>query len=135
MWRKKDYYFKVLKNNKDFLKLSFLPMTFIITILGFYFTITGFKVQKIQLRFNEVQNSINQLFNYNNINLIQILVKSLILMMFILVFLYIVSLPIQAMSYFIIAVIQYFSNYGESYKKTLKKYFIILRDFINIIRR
>lgn len=36
----KTYYEKVLDNNMEFLKLSFLPLGFIITVLGFCFTVT-----------------------------------------------------------------------------------------------
>lgn len=42
-----NYYESVLANNMDFLKLSFLPVGFIITVLGFCFTITGMKIQEI----------------------------------------------------------------------------------------
>lgn len=45
--RNEQYYEKILDNNMEFLKLSFLPLGFIITVLGFCFTITGMKVQEL----------------------------------------------------------------------------------------
>lgn len=49
--RNEQYYEKILDNNIEFLKLSFLPLGFIITVLGFCFTITGMKVQELPLDF------------------------------------------------------------------------------------
>lgn len=50
----KRYYDKVLDNNIEFLKLSFLPLGFIITVLGFCFTITGMKVQELRFDYTTI---------------------------------------------------------------------------------
>lgn len=45
MWRKcggkGEYYENILQNNLEFLKLSFLPSVFVLTVLGFIFSATG----------------------------------------------------------------------------------------------
>mgnify|MGYP000547548411 CR=1 FL=1 len=61
-----QYYNKVLKNNMEFLKVSFLPLGFIITVMGFYFTITGMKIQELPLNFTTIANTFTSLMNYNN---------------------------------------------------------------------
>lgn len=128
--RIEEYYVRVLKNNKDFLKLSFLPITFIITVVGFYCTITGLKIQEITLDFPGIQDAVKQFWNYNDYtNIVLMFIEPLVLGIVLLVLFYIVSLPIQVMSYFIISVIQYFCEYREIYINILKNTYYILKKF------
>ena len=58
----KEEYSKVLDNNMAFLKLSFMPVGFVITFFGFLFTITGVKVQDLNFDSNfifEIIRNIN----------------------------------------------------------------------------
>ena len=121
-----DYYNKVLENNLDFLKLSFIPLAFLITIVGFLFTITGFRIQELDFdyfspiiramtEYGVVQGLASQVFQ---------LIKYSILL---LILMYIASIPMQLVSYFIVLVIKYFKKYSESYKKLLRCYTGILR--------
>lgn len=121
--RKEEYYAKVLKNNKDFLKLSFLPITFIITVLGFFFTITGLKLQEISVDFNQAQKIITQFIgDADNMNMVLMFMRILVVGIILVVIFYIFSLPIQVISYFIISVIQYFHENSTPYKKLFEKY-------------
>lgn len=119
-------YRRVLKNNKDFLKLSFLPITFIITVLGFCFTVTGLKLQEIAVYFIKAQNIFNQWLKYHDDANILMVIKLFILGLICLVLLYIISLPIQVISYFIISMIEYFYEHGAPYKRLFVKYIRIL---------
>lgn len=124
-----EYYDKVLKNNIDFLKLSFIPLTFLITVIGFAFTVTGFKVQEINIDFlSRITEAINQYGIVNGLasQALQIINFSILL----LALMYIASIPIQLVSYFTIQVIYYFKKFGNSYKKLLKIYMEILHHFI-----
>lgn len=122
-----QYYEKVLSNNIEFLKLSFLPLGFIITVLGFCFTITGMKLQEIPVDFLVVENMLETIKNYSDeTNILMFLLKQLIQCVLLLMFFYIVSLPIQVISYFIISGINYFRKYKRAYVTLFKKYFGIV---------
>lgn len=43
-YRAREDFENALENNFEFLKLSFVPLAFLITIVGFLFTVTGFKI-------------------------------------------------------------------------------------------
>ena len=135
MWRKcgsnSNYYKKILKNNLDFLKLSFLPMTFLITIFGFTFTVTGFKIQDLKIDANDIQNIIYGVLEFNdNTDVVIMFTKLILLVIILIVLLYIISLPIQLISYFVILVIQYFREHGNPYFILLKKYASIVKYLI-----
>lgn len=118
-----QYYEKVLTNNMDFLKLSFLPLGFVITVLGFCFTITGMKVQEIPIDFSIIQSIFTNLMNYNDeTNILLLLFKMIIVGLMLLMVFYIISLPIQVISYFIISVINYFRKHKKAYVDLFKKY-------------
>ncbi len=129
-----DYYKKVLKNNLDFLKLSFLPMTFLITIFGFLFTVTGYKIQDLHIDSNYIQNAIFKVMDFDkNTDVTIMMIKLILTVIIILVLLYIISLPIQLISYFIISVIYYFREHGNSYFILLKKYTSIVKYLLKQI--
>ena len=125
--RNKQYYEKILDNNMEFLKLSFLPLGFSITVLGFCFTITGLKVQELPLDFDTIENMYNGLMNYNDsTNILMFFLKMLVSEGIILIFLYGISLPIQVVSYFVIAVINYFRKHKAGYIGLFKKFLDIV---------
>lgn len=126
-WKKSEYYDRVLRNNLDFLKLSFLPLAFIITLVGFVFTITGLKIQELPWNQFEIFEMLNfWLSNGNESSMIYMFIRILILGTMLLFLLYIFSLPLQVVSYFIISVIQYFRAHRKQYMKILKIYWDII---------
>lgn len=127
-----DYLNRVLKNNLDFLKLSFLPITFIITIFGFLFTVTGTKIQEFGFVANYFQNVFADITRFSdNTNYITMALHMLVVGLLLIALCYIVSLPIQLVAYFFIQVIQYFREHGKSYKELLKKYKNIWKYIFN----
>lgn len=129
-----QYYKKVLDNNMEFLKLSFLPLGFIITVLGFCFTITGMKVQELPLDFAIIENTYTSIMNYNDeTNTLMFFLKMIISEGFILIFFYIISLPVQVISYYIISVINYFRKHKVGYNGLFKKYIGIIMYLLKSI--
>lgn len=118
-----QYYNKVLNNNMEFLKLSFLPLGFIITVMGFCFTITGMKVQELPLDFTITVNTYTSLMNCNDeTNTLMLFLKMIVSGGLILILFYIISLPVQVVSYFVISVINYFRKHKAGYIGLFKKY-------------
>lgn len=118
-----QYYKKVLDNNMEFLKLSFLPLGFIITVLGFCFTITGMKVQELPLDFTIIENTYTSIMNYNDeTDTLMLFLKMIVSGGLILVLFYIISLPLQVISYFVISVINYFRIHKVGYIGLFEKY-------------
>lgn len=100
----------------EFLKVSFLPLGFIITVMGFCFTITGMKIQELPLNFTIIANTFISLMNYNDeSNILMQFLKILASGGIILILFYILSLPVQVVSYFIISVINYFRKHKAGY--------------------
>jgi len=103
-------------------------MTFLLTIFGFAFAVTGFRIQDLHIDTNYIQNTISGVVEFNDNTDVVIMVIKLILIAIILIaLLYIISLPIQLISYFVILVIQYFREHGNSYFILLKKYASIVK--------
>lgn len=142
----KKYYKTVLDNNMDFLKLSFLPIGFIITMGGFW-SIIPYCIKEtilskgkslfvnlygygdefnILLCLKEIARSLfaNLCEHGNEINIFQHLIVGLV----VLIIFYILSLPVQVLSYFFISVINYCLKYEKEYKKLYAKFklFILL---------
>jgi hypothetical protein len=133
--RNEQYYEKILDNNMEFLKLSFLPLGFIITVLGFCFTITGMKVQELPLDFATIENTYTSLMNYNDdTNTLILFLKMIVSGGLILMLFYIISLPLQVISYFVISVINYFRRHKAGYIGLFKKYRGIVVYFLKNIR-
>ena len=121
--RNEQYYEKILDNNIEFLKLSFLPLGFIITVLGFCFTIPGRKVQELPLDFAIIENTYTSLMNYNDeTNTLMLFLKLLVSGGLILILFYVISLPIQVISYFVISVINYFRKHKAGYIGLYKQF-------------
>ena len=132
--RNEQYYEKILDNNIEFLKLSFLPLGFIITVLGFCFTITGMKVQELPLDFAIIENTYTSLMNYNDeTNTLMLFLKLLVSGGLILILFYVISLPIQVISYFVISVINYFRKHKAGYIGLYKKFIGIVAYFLKNI--
>ena len=133
--RNEQYYEKILDNNIEFLKLSFLPLGFIITVLGFCFTITGMKVQELPLDFAIIENTYTSLMNYSDeTNTLMLFLKLLISGGLILILFYVISLPIQVISYFVISVINYFRKHKAGYIGLFRKYLGIIVYLLKSIR-
>lgn len=121
--RNEQYYEKIMDNNMEFLKLSFLPLGFIITVFGFCFTITGMKVQEFPLDFVIIKNTYTSLMNYNDdTNTFMFFLKMIVSGGLVLMLFYIISLPVQVISYFVISSINYFRKYNAGYIGLFKKY-------------
>lgn len=119
----KQYYEKILDNNIQFLKLSFLPLGFIITVVGFCFTITGMKLQEIPFNFATIENAYMNWMNYNDeTNTLILIPKMLLSSGLVLISFYIISLPVQVVSYFVISIINYFRKYKVGYIGLFKKF-------------
>lgn len=132
--RNEQYYEKILDNNIEFLKLSFLPLGFIITVLGFCFTITGMKVQELPLDFAIIENIYTSLMNYNDeTNTFMLFLKLIVSGELILILFYVISLPIQVVSYFGISVIYYFRKHKAGYIGLSKKFLGIVAYFLKNI--
>ena len=132
--RNEQYYNKVLENNMEFLKLSFLPLGFIITIVGFCFTITGMKVQDITFDFSIIEKIYTNIINYyDGTNILIEFLKLIIMGVIILVLFYIISLPVQVLSYFVISVIKYYRQHKTGYIGLFKKYWNIVKYFMKSI--
>ena len=133
--RNEQYYEKILDNNIEFLKLSFLPLGFIITVLGFCFTITGMKVQELPLDFAIIENTYTSLMNYSDeTNTLMLFLKLFISGGLILILFYVISLPIQVISYFVILVINYFRKLKAGYIGLFRKYLGIIVYLLKSIR-
>ena len=123
--RNEQYYEKILDNNIEFLKLSFLP-------LGF--TITGMKVQELPLDFAIIGNTYASLMNYNDeTNTLMLFLKLIVSGGLILILFYVISLPIQVISYFVISVINYFRKHKAGYIGLSKKFLGIVAYFLKNI--
>lgn len=120
---------EVLNNNENFLKLSFLPFAFLITVFGFYFTMTGSNIFEIWNYFSHnftdvvdfIKNKLYLLKDASTINL-------LLYMICVSTLFYFMSLPIQVISYFCVMVIKYFLEYGKTYKTLAKKIVSFIRS-------
>lgn len=123
-----ERYGVVLENNMEFLKLSFTPLAFLVTIVGFIFTISGFNLQQVDFEyFMPIVNSIEENGLVSGVaNELWLAVKCGIA---IFVLLYVVSIPMQLVSYFVILVIKYFNKYGSGYKKIIGFFLKTWRSF------
>ena len=118
-----EKYERALNNNLEFLKLSFLPITFVITVLGFVFTATNFHITNIPFTVDSALSLLSDFFSpiptaslstLSSIweHLWRITLAATILFLL----LYVISLPLQVLSYFLILVIQYARKHGHCYK-------------------
>lgn len=124
-YNKPEIYLAFLNHNMEFLKLSFLPCTFIITIVGFLYTIQEealFK-QVVRMGIHIWENTYTVITSEEFVNRNQgnWLINTSIYLFVVLLLLYVVSLPVQILGYFLISIILYFQKYGDGYKKLLRQ--------------
>lgn len=129
--RNKKYYNNVLDNNLKFLKLSFLPLGFIITVIGFFFTITGAKVQELPFDFTIIEKGYTEFVKFiKDTSDLIIILKLIVLVGMVFILFYVISLPIQVVSYFVISVIKYFRAHKTGYIELFKKFFTIIKALL-----
>lgn len=123
----KDKYKEVIQNNIEFLQLSFLPIGFFITMYSFFCSdsvMDKWNIESICEFFSK--RIIHNMKNYAQFDTFSNLVKWLFYLLKTLFLLYLISLPIQAIAYFLLHIVIYFQKYITSYKEMLKKYGRIL---------
>lgn len=125
----------VLENNKKFLKLSFLPLGFCLTIIGFIFGILGIDIRDLQQYipyFTDYWARLVSVTQSNEIfNVAWMFIELLLIM-------YVFSLSMQVIAYFVVEQILYFREFKLPYKNYLARLTeIIVRvqdiDFLNWI--
>lgn len=127
-----QHYQDVLNNNMEFLKLSFLPLGFIITIVGFLVSITGKTIQDISFDYTMIEKIWKWLdISVNENSIAMILLKMIVLEIFLWIFLYVISLPLQAISFFCITLINYFRKYKKVYWNQVKGFFKFILEMLN----
>ena len=127
-YKENGNYINVLDNNLEFLKLSFIPLTFLITVIGFVFTIAGLNLQQIEWEyFTPIISSVEENGLVTGVaKELWLAIKCSIALVLLL---YITSIPMQLVSYFIVLVIKYFQKYGCGYKKIVSLFWKIWRSF------
>ncbi len=96
--------------------------------MDFLFTITGVKVHDLNFDSNfifEIIGNIN-FIKLNNVS-IEACVKTILLFAMLLILLYVISLPFQVISYFVISVINYARKYKEAYMELINNYKKLLK--------
>ena len=105
-----------------------MPVGYVITFFGFLFTITGVKVQDLNFDSNFIFEIIRNI-NFIKLNIVSIeaCVKTILLFAMLLILLYVISLPFQVISYFVISVINYARKYKEAYMELINNYKKLLK--------
>ena len=132
-------YSEVLQANMEFLKLSFVPLVFFVTVAGFLFTFMGTFVgteDSIKLLnewlkyFEELRNAnVFSISGYPNIGIDTVVTAFLFVLQLCILF-YLCSIPLQLFTYFIMLVIKYFLQYGKPYKVIVRTYLYMVYEFI-----
>ncbi|MEX5934912.1 hypothetical protein [Mammaliicoccus sciuri] len=108
----------ILSIHRQFLNLSFIPITFVITIFGIASSLN----KPIQFNLLDISNFIDYLYNatlflnYSD-NILFMLLGLIIQCIFIFIGLYIFTIPLQLISLFINYVFKYFYEHGRYYKE------------------
>ena len=96
----------------NFLKLSFLPLGFVVTVLGFVFTVGGLQWKDfspdLSAVLSQIVNWYVSMMEAETGNLWVLLLKLVLLGVTVIIMFFILNLPIQVMAYFFVMVIQYF---------------------------
>lgn len=113
----KGIFLENLSIHRQFLNLSFIPITFVITLIGI---ISSLKIP-IKISIFDINNSLNYIsdimINYVDSNNFLIILLGFILNLTILVILlYIFTIPLQLIALFINYVFKYFYEHGSYYK-------------------
>lgn len=84
-------------------------------------------MQELPLDFALIENTYTRLMNYSDeTNTLMLFLKLLISGVLILILFYVISLPIQVISYFVISVINYFRKHKAGYIGLFRKYLGII---------
>ncbi|MBC1228072.1 hypothetical protein [Listeria booriae] len=116
-----EYYRGLLKNHRQFLQLSFLPFVFFITVVGFVLA-TMDKIEGLpdwSLSSNSVSAFMDAIWEIprdSSENHYFLESSSKLLLM-----LYIFSLPLQIISFFVNQISEYLFSNGQGYKRYLRK--------------
>ena len=113
----------ILENNENFLKLSFLPFVFLITVIGFCFTITGkniFDEEIIDYLGMPTQILIESFQHFKNLSSERVGLQVLVQFLTLNVMMYTMSLPVQLFARWGVELLTYFYKYKNGYLKTLK---------------
>lgn len=125
---------EILENNLEFLKVSFWLLGAIITVISLAWTIMGESMDDILALYSIVDNYPTVLSNaLESSNAFLQLPEILFSCLMIFILVYIFSVPIQFVSYFMIKLINYFRKYSIGYKKFGKIYLDLIKGIINFI--
>lgn len=124
-------YKKILKHNISFLKLSFLPLGFCITVFGFYFTVSGTDAHEIPVMIKDMICNMIEAYRGEKdiINGVLYLVK---LEGILLIVNYFICLPMQAVAYFVISIIKYLGKHKAGYIEMFKDEYKIINKFTHL---
>lgn len=125
--RNSEYYSRVLENNLAFVKLSFVPLGGIITIVGFLCTVSGRNIGDFVDTYSIVNKVVEKVLDLSNINFWTIIPYVFCMCLVIMILMYIISIPIQAVAYVVILSIMYLRKYKNGYCKLIKKYFTVIK--------
>lgn len=115
----RGFYKQRLDHHKDFFKITLIPVTFVVTVIGL---IAGFN--DIELKIPDVFTILDFLFINSNDNFFVMSIRlSFILLIF--------SLPILLLGYFFNQCFMYILKYGTHYKQFFLKFF---RTVITIVK-
>lgn len=129
-----EYFNVVLENNISFLKLSFWPLGGLITIVGFLCTISSRSIAEIPMAPEIMENIISEVWQlYESQSQIMIVPLVFITCFVITLLLYVVSIPVQVISYFIILIITYFRKNNQGYYKLIEIYWKIIKKLLGLI--
>lgn len=129
--KKSEYYTTVLNNNMSFLKLSFWVLGGLITGIGFVCTVLGKDIDDVNslgTMIEDILMVVDSLFENSE----PLMIVLIILVSFVSIFvvLYVASIPVQIVSYFIILLINYFRENSRGYAELTKRYWGRTKRFI-----
>jgi hypothetical protein len=125
----KQNYNKAISNNKEFFKYSFNPFSIILSILGIIVSLLSYTEVSNTMKINidTIKHFLEiTVFNFN-IDSFSLL-NSIAMWGKIVVFIYLISFPLQIVAYFFLVSIEYIGNYG-------KPYFSVVKNIINILKK
>lgn len=116
--KSKKVFLDILSIHRQFLNLSFIPITFVITIIGIASSLNT----PIQLNLLGLNNFINYLFGKSILlsdseNILFILIAIFINFIVVFIGIYIFTIPLQLISLFVNYVFKYFYEHGRYYKE------------------
>ncbi|MGW7977049.1 hypothetical protein ACWEXZ_10550 [Staphylococcus xylosus] len=113
----------ILSIHRQFLNLSFIPLTFVITVIGI---VSALKIP-ITVRLLDFNNFLNYTLKHifilgDSENFLMILLAIILYIIAIFILLYIFSIPLQLIALFVNYVFKYFYEHGNYYKSIFKEF-------------